>query len=93
MVFIISSGKNRITNLVGSALVRLDEYGKGMQRGQDYNKEFIMLNTVSIKLDNTLISFLDKYSQELKVSKSWIIRQALQNYFSPGFSQNSNFVL
>jgi len=52
-----------------------------MQRGQDYNKEFIMLNTVSIRLDNTLISFLDKYSQELKVSKSWIVRQALQNYF------------
>jgi len=37
-------------------------------------------SVVSVSLNSNLINFLDKYSKELNVSKSWIINQALQNY-------------
>ncbi|MCD4818070.1 MAG: ribbon-helix-helix domain-containing protein [Candidatus Cloacimonetes bacterium] len=38
-------------------------------------------NIMSFNLDNNLVNFLDKYSKELQVSKSWIVKQALQQYF------------
>lgn len=37
-------------------------------------------SVVSVSLNSNLINFLDKYSKELNVSKSWIINQALQSY-------------
>jgi len=38
-------------------------------------------NVMSFNLDNNLSIFLDKYSKELQVSKSWIVKQALRQYF------------
>ena len=36
---------------------------------------------MSFNLDNNMMHFLDKYSKELHVSRSWIVKQALRSYF------------
>ncbi|MBC8386008.1 MAG: ribbon-helix-helix protein, CopG family [Candidatus Cloacimonetes bacterium] len=40
-----------------------------------------MKKIMSFNLDNNLTVYLDKYAKELQVSKSWIVKQALRQYF------------
>jgi len=44
-------------------------------------EEIMAKNIMSFNLDNNMLNFLDKYSKELHVSKSWIVKQALRSYF------------
>ncbi|MBF0466454.1 MAG: CopG family transcriptional regulator [Nitrospirae bacterium] len=37
--------------------------------------------TISAKVDSSIVDSLEGYAKELQVSKSWIVQQALKQYF------------